>query len=167
MTAALNTPRLTDTVIQQFSMCQGLAKMNIGDIGDQEALFRPQPGANSMSWIIGHVVAVRDALLPVLGEECVLPQRPAVLLIRGIQPVGAEAISFTDLRTAFDTSFERIVAGIGRLTDEALGAKAPFSPSNRPDETMGSLLPKMTFHEAYHIGQLGILRRLLGKKGAA
>ena len=48
---------------------------------------------------------------------------------------------------------------------------AATSPDSRLDEplekdTLGWRLAFLQFHEAYHAGQLGLLRRLLGKDGA-
>jgi uncharacterized damage-inducible protein DinB len=42
----------------------------------------------------------------------------------------------------------------------------PDSPTGDPDETLGSLLAVALFHQAYHAGQLGILRRIAGESGA-
>ena len=33
-------------------------------------------------------------------------------------------------------------------------------------EAVGSLLAGLLFHEAYHVGQTGVLRRLIGMDGA-
>ncbi len=49
---------------------------------------------------------------------------------------------------------------------DLVGAKAPFSPKDDENETVGSLLAGLAFHEAYHTGQLGILRRVSGADGA-
>jgi hypothetical protein len=43
---------------------------------------------------------------------------------------------------------------------------APFSPSKNPKETLRSLLTTVLFHQAYHSGQTGLLRRIAGKEGA-
>ncbi|MBU1676531.1 DinB family protein, partial [bacterium] len=51
------------------------------------------------------------------------------------------------------------------LTEDRLDEPAPFSPGNDETETVGSLLAGLAFHESYHCGQLGLLRRLLGKDG--
>ena len=56
-------------------------------------------------------------------------------------------------------------AGLAGLTSDLLAAKAPFSPSQDEKETNGSLLAGLVFHEAYHNGQLGTLRRLSGAAG--
>jgi uncharacterized damage-inducible protein DinB len=39
---------------------------------------------------------------------------------------------------------------------------APFSPSGNPKETVGSLMGVLAFHEVYHVGQVGMLRRWAG-----
>jgi uncharacterized damage-inducible protein DinB len=61
---------------------------------------------------------------------------------------------------------ERIDVGLADLTSEALDAPAPASPNNDPDETVRSLLALVSFHQAYHAGQTGLLRRIAGKDGA-
>ncbi len=42
----------------------------------------------------------------------------------------------------------------------------PDGPTGNPEETVGSLLAVVMFHQAYHSGQLGILRRIAGESGA-
>ena len=37
---------------------------------------------------------------------------------------------------------------------------------NDPDETVGSLLSVVLFHQAYHAGQTAVLRRVAVKDGA-
>jgi hypothetical protein len=43
---------------------------------------------------------------------------------------------------------------------------APFSLGAREHETVESLFYGLVFHEAYHAGQLGLTRRLLGLEAA-
>ncbi len=40
------------------------------------------------------------------------------------------------------------------------------SPLGTPEASLSTLLQKSVCHEAYHAGQLGIGRRLVGKSGA-
>jgi uncharacterized damage-inducible protein DinB len=67
---------------------------------------------------------------------------------------------------AWDETTERIDTGLAGLASETLDAPAPFSPSSDPNETVRSLLTTVFFHQAYHAGQTGILRRIAGKDGA-
>jgi uncharacterized damage-inducible protein DinB len=57
-------------------------------------------------------------------------------------------------------------AGLADVQAETLGRPAPASPTGNPDETIGSLLATILFHQAYHSGQTAVLRRLVGKPGA-
>jgi hypothetical protein len=110
----------------------------------------PQPGGNSIYWVARHVLATRDRMFPALGQKPVL---------------GDGSPTLVELKAAFDQSQERLLNGIRTLTSDKLAADAPFSPTGGPLRPLGEFLVTSAFHEAYHVGQLGILRRILGKKG--
>jgi len=65
-----------------------------------------------------------------------------------------------------DEAVKRFDIGLESLTPERLDSAAPFSPSNNPKETVRSLMTVVAFHQAYHVGQMGVLRRIIGKPGA-
>ncbi len=67
---------------------------------------------------------------------------------------------------AWDEATTRVDAGLAALPVEVLGHPVPHSPENDPDETIRSLLSTIFFHQAYHAGQTGVLRRVIGKPGA-
>lgn len=155
---------LLDAVTAQLGMLHWVTRKNVDGITHDESLVRPQNGGNPANWILGHIVATRDRVLPHLGETPVLGEYQQ-LYRRGSHP-GAEALPFGDLLTALDVSQERMMAGLARLSDEQLAAQAPFTPGGGEPGTFASLLATIAFHEAYHGGQLGIVRRMLGKEGA-
>ncbi|MGB5881514.1 MAG: DinB family protein, partial [Thermoanaerobaculia bacterium] len=76
------------------------------------------------------------------------------------------AVDFAQIGSDFLTAHERVMRGIGGLAVEQWTELAPYSPGNNPNETLGSLLHLIAFHQAYHVGQLGLGRRLVGKAGA-
>ena len=53
------------------------------------------------------------------------------------------------------------------LSDNALTSPVP-GPYNRPPLTgsLGDALVRLHYHEGYHNGQIGLLRRIAGKEGA-
>jgi len=55
---------------------------------------------------------------------------------------------------------------VKRTSPKQLSAAAPFSPTGNPNETAGTLLASIAFHEAYHLGKIRLSRRLLGEPGA-
>ena len=146
---------------------QFAVKINSESISHPESLVSPAPGGNNMNWVLGHIVCVYNHVLPMVGQPTVLDYDKVKRYDRGSAPITSEdAIEFATLLAGFDQAVERFEAGLGTLTPEQLDEKAPFSPSNNPDETVRSLLVLLAFHQAYHSGQLGVLRRIAGKPGA-
>jgi hypothetical protein len=139
-----------DGVIHHFSLSYRVAVRNLEGISEDDARVTPQGGGNSMYWVARHILSTRDRLFPALGQKPVLP---------------SETSTIEELRTAFGESQDRLVNGIRSLTDDKLAADAPFSPTGGPLRPLGEFLLTCAFHEAYHTGQLGILRRVIGKEG--
>ena len=71
-----------------------------------------------------------------------------------------------ELRRRFHALGPAIASALAKATPKQLSEKAAFSPTANPTETVGTLLASIAFHEAYHLGQTGLSRRLLGKPGA-
>lgn len=167
-TAATQTLNEVEVLRQQAGATHKVVQRNIDGLGHEESLLQPAPGGNCLNWVLGHLLAVYDRTLPMLGQEPVMGTDALKRYARGSAPLAnpAEAVDFEELRTAWDESARRIDAGLASLTPEVLDRPAPHSPGNNPDETVRSLLGVTLFHQAYHAGQTGILRRIAGKEGA-
>jgi hypothetical protein len=157
---------LAETLTTQFRMNQYIAGVNLDGITDEESRVRAIPTGNHLNWLVGHIVATRCAVLPSLHQEPVWGEDVVRMYRRGSDGASdANYLPFDEVVRAYHVTQERILAGIASLTEEELAAPAPFSPGGGP-ETLGSLLTKATVHEGYHLGQTGILRRVVGKPGA-
>jgi len=114
---------------------------NTRGITREQSLVAPSPGGNCLNWVLGHIVATRVPVLALAGAEPVWTAADAAIYRRGAAPLDAE-----------------------RITPEALAAPgSPAVPGGL--QPVGMQLGILNFHEAYHAGQLGILRRLLGLPG--
>lgn len=142
-------------------------RLNVEGLTQEESLIQPS-GGNCLNWIVGHLVAIYDLTLPMLGQEPVMEKGVLKRYDRGAPPLQdpAEALDLQELMAAWTEASRRINAGLVGLTPEALDRPAPHSPGNNPDETVRSLLTVLLFHQAYHVGQTGLLRRIAGKEGA-
>jgi len=157
---------IADILTTQFRMNQYIAGVNLDGITDEESRVRAIPTGNHLNWLVGHIVATRCAVLPSLHQEPVWGEDVVRMYRRGSSGAAdANYLPFDEVVRAYHTTQERMLAGIASLTEEELAAPAPFSPGGGP-ETLGSLLTKATVHEGYHLGQTGILRRVVGKPGA-
>ncbi len=166
-TAAPAALREIEVFRHQAGMVLKVVQINVDGITQEESLIQPSPGGNCQNWVVGHLACIYNNVLPMLGQEPV--QAEALKRYdRGTPPIkdAAEALEFRDLLAAFEKTTERFDAGLAGLAPEALEGKVPDSPSGNPNETVRSLLSTILFHQAYHSGQTGILRRIAGKEGA-
>lgn len=157
-----------ETALLQLNMCQATVKANLGGITHEESLRQPAPAGNCANWVLGHLVAVRCGLLQVFGSEPVWDEADCAPYARHASPItnAGNAKPVDEVWKAFDASQERLRKAISALTPAMLSQKSPFSPTNNPKETVSSMLAVLGFHDAYHAGQTGILRRLIGKPPA-
>jgi uncharacterized damage-inducible protein DinB len=151
----------------QNQLTRQVLHMNLQDVSHADSLVRPDPAGNSLNWIVGHLLCVYNNVLPGVGQAPVMLAERLKLYDRGSKPIADdEALEFSALQSSLDEAITRFDAGLAGLSAEALDAKSPFSPTNNPEETVRSLMGTVLFHQAYHSGQTGILRRVIGKPGA-
>jgi len=149
----------------QFSVGSFVLDRNLAGVTHEESLQPPHPGGNTMNWIVGHVVRTRNQAIGLLGGHPLFDDSE-------FEPYGAgtfearRALSLQELRRRFAALGPVLASALDKTTAEQLSMAAPFSPTGNPNETVGTLLASIAFHEAYHLGQTGLSRRLLGKPGA-
>ena len=153
---------------QQASMVHQVVKMNTDGLSQADTLIQPSPAGNCMNWVVGHLVAIYNQVLPIVHQEPTSLHESLTRYNRGSPPIrdANDAVGITELLTEWDQACVRYDAGLKSMTAEELLQRAPMSPTNNPNETVGSLLSTISWHQSYHSGQTGLLRRLAGKDGA-
>ena len=141
-----------------------LRKLVIG-FSDEDWLQTPADGMNSAHWILGHLVWGRLTLLRKIGEEIPGEDWESDFSI-GSQPDGSRRIEAVELQGRFRILGRLLVEKIESMEEEQLSLPLE-KPMPDGANTVAGLVRFMCFHESYHIGQLGLLRRLLGKPGLA
>ncbi|MGH7725437.1 MAG: DinB family protein [Candidatus Eiseniibacteriota bacterium] len=151
-----------DKLLFLFDFNERALTRNCGGITHEESLV-PPPAGNSINWVLGHILANRSAVLGMLGETPLWGQADADVYEHGEDKFDVtKARRFESLLEDFKATQERIRSGIARLTP----ASMEEFHSTEDKRNRGDRLFFMQFHEAYHIGQIGLLRRLAGKPGA-
>ena len=144
---------MNDEITTLFSFNQFTFNKNLEGISFEDSLRSSDSGGNCMNWIIGHIVVTRDALLKAIGEEGLCDENISSLYVKET-PFAKDK--------AADTS---ILLDLYAKSQEIINKK--FSETDfKENPEMSKQLAGFGFHEAYHIGQLGILRRIIGKSGA-
>ena len=159
-------PTFAESIAAQYQFCHLVVKTNLRGISDEESRALPQPGGNPLNWILGHIIVVRQSLLGKLAGQTLLAPESAKAYGRGSQPGEQLPETLENLAAIYDRSQESMDALFARLDEETLAGPAPFHPLGTPEASLATLLQKAVCHEAYHAGQLGSGRRLVGKAGA-
>jgi hypothetical protein len=149
----------------QFGVGAFVLQRNLTDVTNEESLRPPQPGGNTMNWIVGHVVRARNQALGLLGQKPLFDDAEFEAY-GAAAPRMSPGLPLDELKRRFDALGPILDGALERVTRQQLSAAAPFSPTGNPGETIGTLLASIAFHEAYHLGQTGLSRRLLGRPGA-
>lgn len=155
-----------EVVIGQYGMCNWLMDQYLEGMTDAESL-QPGPTGNSINWLVGHLALARNHALfaltgarpwPVEELDRYAKGKPAATDTTGVLPLA-------DLKARYAGALGTITEKLAAMTPEEAAATAPFSPLGNPKETLASLFTTLAFHEGYHIGQIGMLRRAIGKPG--
>jgi uncharacterized damage-inducible protein DinB len=125
-------------------------------------LRRAGPG-NHAQWLLGHLAGTRRASLRGFGQEA--DEQPWEQHFgMGHEPTQAsDDIAPALLREAFIKNGADLRRWLASL-DEAQAAAA-FRPFPDGSRTVSGVAHFLHFHESYHLGQIGLLRRVCGKTG--
>ena len=150
-----------------YEMSFGAINRNLEGVSHEESLVRP-PAGNCLNWVLGHIVLYRGTMLKLIGRRPLLEGERADLYRRGSHPDGSEHyLDLATLRGLLSDAHQELIPALAAMTDEELAANVP-EDFNRPPlaGSIGNALARLSFHESYHAGQIGLLRRIAGKEGA-
>lgn len=120
---------------------------------------------NAAHWILAHIVRTRRHILRMMGHNVPTEPWEAVTGMGGPHEGFRQAPAVPDLLGEFRTQGPRIKESLIALSPEAasrpLEGKLPDGSKTVEEGICGFFF----LHECYHMGQLGMIRRLLGKPG--
>ncbi|NNE07429.1 MAG: DinB family protein [Gemmatimonadetes bacterium] len=116
----------------------------------------------SVAWALGHLVNYRYYMMSLLGAE---EQSPLAEIITDTATDGAEYPAMDVLLAAWNEAAGKVEKAIADVTDEYLLAKPGEGPHG--EQTRLGTLAFYVWHEAYHVGQIGTLRKAMGYTATA
>ncbi len=155
---------------QIYEFSYGAIERNLDGLTHEDSMLSPEPAGNCINWVLGHMVTGRGLVLMLAGASpTVLTDQEAAAYKRGSAALseGGNEVDLARLRSAFDETQQRLISALQTLDDATLSAEIP-EQFRRPPllGTVGQALAKLSYHEGYHNGQIGILRRMAGKEAA-
>ena len=129
------------------------------DVGETLARERPGAHANSMEFLAMHLVEARGVLLGLLGVRVESPF-PELESIRTIDQLEGYP-PLEEVLTAWRAAGARLDDALVEIEAEELDADSPHAFPLADGSVLGGLA-FLFHHESYHLGQLGLIRRLHG-----
>ncbi len=160
---------LATLLAQQLDDARDWTRKLLADVREADWGFQPQPGLAHPLWICGHLAVSQNVLVHVrcLGVS-VLPDAFAAKFTMG-GPIKSlrewDYPSAEETRRVFDELHDRTLTAIGGMSDALLGEPA-YGKDGAPHPHYRDKCGAVTHtarHEAFHAGQLALIRRLLGK----
>ena len=158
-------------LLAQFDLHHVLFNNVIADISEEESNKSIAGPMNNIKWLAGHLLWAQHSLAVLAAVEIDLPWRDHFYTRAGATDADRNAApsempTLQMIQDKWNKDSPQIRAGLEALSDDFLNnvtnAKHPIFPF---DNTLGGKWAFTNHHQAYTIGQIGILRRGLGKEG--
>jgi uncharacterized damage-inducible protein DinB len=156
-----------DVIQTALTSTRDLLTMYLSDLSDADLLVRPVPGANTIAWQLGHVIAAEPYLVRQALPEAAYPELPAGFdKAYGKETAAADSPPGLKSKKEYLDLFNKMrsasLAAVAKLSDADLdrptqGNMAKFAP------TLGAMLVLVANHTLMHAGQFTAVRRKLGK----
>lgn len=144
----------------QATLTATVAEAALADVSHEESLRTPIPGVNAMNWIAGHLVHVNAGILELLEHPTDPSSQDLARYAPGSPPIvdASDSWDIATLRQALGRQGPRIEHALTDARSELLEGPPPAGFEGE----LRGFLHFIAFHQSYHVGQLGLLRRALG-----
>lgn len=122
-------------------------------LNEKQALQRPSDNTNHINWLLGHILHCRYMLANMLGEAVENPFGKTYFspITNGDYPTVHQIAELWPAVT------EKLTQKIAAFTEAGLDER-----SNPEGPAPSDLIAFFIYHEGYHLGQIGFIRKLLG-----
>jgi uncharacterized damage-inducible protein DinB len=134
----------------------------IASLSDEQFTNEIAPGRNTGTYLFGHLLAVSDALLPLLGFGNRLFPAWEDVFIKNPDKSGQPMPTVTELKKNWKAVNEKLAMHFRAATpDEWLSRHMSVSPEDfvkEPHRNKLNVVISRTNHMAYHVGQMQLLK---------
>ena len=135
----------------------------IETLSEEQLMSETAPGRNRGIYLVGHLTAITDGMLPILGwGERLYPQLENIFVAQPDKAV-SKIPSLAEVKKCWDSVNARITANINKtqpdewFTKHSLVSAEDFE--KEPHRNKLNILVNRTNHHSYHLGQLAYLGR--------
>jgi uncharacterized damage-inducible protein DinB len=154
---------LARPIIALYGLSNGILATGIGDLSDHDAKARSRGGSGpSISWTIGHLCHFKIKALELMGQS---RDNPFASTFEQTATDGANYPPLHDLAASFAALHGDLCTALASSADR-LEAPMPGAGPHGEKRILDTVL-FLAWHEAYHIGAIGAIRREQGRKAIA
>jgi uncharacterized damage-inducible protein DinB len=149
---------MNDTLTSQFDMHTRLYNNVLKNIEEEES-YTSFNNSNNVKWLAGHLVSTRLLFANISG---ISEDSNFIIFGKGFD----SSLNYPTLdiiKSKWNEIAEPVSNGLKNLSPEELKGKGLFQTPIGEDN-LKNFIEFVLHHEAYHIGQIGILRKQLGKE---
>ena len=154
-----------EMLISQFQFNQMVLTRLLSDVSHDESLKPTAEDGKCINWLLGHILVARADLLTQMqcpshwNEDDAAPYR-----IKEGRFEASTARKLDELKAVLADSYKHLIAAV-EGSQVTLDEISPLPTATGRMLTWGQRAGSYVCHEAYHAGQIGLMRRLLGKPG--
>ena len=150
------------TLMGTFGMTDFLMPLVLEDLSDEDARKRSRGGEGpSIAWMVGHLMHYRYYVMSVLGHERV---DPAGETFTHAASDGSDYSTTAELREQWEALAPDFQAALLSKTEDDWNASGTGA---RDEKSLRDQVTFFAWHEGYHMGALGALRKEMGYPGPA
>jgi uncharacterized damage-inducible protein DinB len=153
-----------DYLADSFARNVSIIKRQTEGVSHEESLIQLPFRANSLNWILGHLVANRNNVLKLLEAESLMDPASVERYARDSEPItpdSPDALPLEHLMTLLEEAQSEIAKRMEVLPEEVFQRQLAFFGTT--EMTVGEWLLFFYFHDSYHTGQTEIMRQAAGK----
>ena len=147
-------------MVAMFRLHTRLFVNTIEEMTEEQATNQLTEDNNHAAWMAGHLLSTRYMMVNLMGGRESEPNPELFEQGKGIIPE-ADYPDLATIKSNWMAISEKMVAKLESLTEEQLSEESPL-PTPIGGKEMRDTIAFFCHHEAYHIGQLGFLRKSLG-----
>ena len=152
------------SLADMFGMTEFMIPMVLDDLTEEQARERPRgEGGPSIAWTIGHLLNYRIFMLNEFGDGRSNPYAERFGNVPATD--GSDYPTLAELRAAWDEVSADFMGALSGMSEAQLDTKlegGPHAERSRRDQVVF-----FAWHEGYHMGAVGQIRKELGLPGPA
>ncbi|HEY6805656.1 MAG TPA: DinB family protein [Pyrinomonadaceae bacterium] len=147
-------------VVPLFRANNDLFRGGLAGISREDLSRRPHGDSNPIIWVAAHALSWRSSLAKMCGADVT---NPWARLFEGGSKLDDEMEypEASEIIELWDDTTRKLMKRFEELGDDELAKPASFGVPFGENTLRGAIV-FLNFHETYHIGQIGFLRKWLG-----